>query len=31
MSKFTIKLLTLAVCSMALIAVPLLTSAHALG
>jgi tetratricopeptide (TPR) repeat protein len=31
MSKFTIKLLALAVCSMALIAVPLLTSAHAAG
>jgi tetratricopeptide (TPR) repeat protein len=31
MSKFTIRLLTLAVCSMALIAVPLLTSAHASG
>jgi hypothetical protein len=31
MSKFTIRLVTLAVCSMALIAVPLLTSAHASG
>jgi tetratricopeptide (TPR) repeat protein len=31
MSKFTIRLATLAVCSMALIAVPLLTSAHAAG
>jgi len=31
MSKFTIKLLTLAVCSMALIAVPPLTSAYASG
>jgi tetratricopeptide (TPR) repeat protein len=31
MSKFTIRLVTLAVCSMALVAVPLLTSAHASG
>jgi tetratricopeptide (TPR) repeat protein len=31
MSKFTIRLVTLTVCAMALIAVPLLTSAHAAG
>ena len=31
MSKFTIRLLVLAVCSMALVAVPLLRSAHAAG